>query len=411
MSERTITDWTVRDVHCSAPVADSDNECKQGYDIKTFAQEVKVEDGAFQVTLDNLALTGKFDTRVHVSGTWTFLPESCCTATGTWEAEVDEIPEPDPTTSTDDTGATTDIGDTGDTTLGGDTGPVTTGDVGGTGGELPPPVEGEEYAIAADANAAQKEAMSRTNWYRKNAGVDLIDNVGEINVSAQAHADYFSLHVAAYQAGKIPGGAHAEDPSYAEGFTGKDFGKRMKAAGYSGTPGFEVMAFINNPSKSVDGWMETVYHRIPFMSPDSVHTGYGGAATVDVMNFGYKGHPDKTLAVLYPWPGQTNVPKGWSGNEGPQPPPPPNGYPSGPVITVTTAGGAPLTISEHKLLDAGGAEIPHVWLPKDFNGFLSATWAMYADDPLPGASEFTVVLTGKHGPDDWSRTWTFTTRK
>ncbi len=170
------------------------------------------------------------------------------------------------------------------------------------------------------------------------------------------------------------------------------------------------MAFLNSPAAAVDGWIETLYHRIPFVSPDIGEAGYGGAVTVDVMDFGRRAFDDKERVVLYPWPGQTDVPRSWDGAESPQPPVPDTGYPSGPIITATTSEGAPLDITVHQLLDANGQEIPHVWHPRGSNGFMSATWSLYAHDPLPASETFTVVLEGTHGAGDWSRTWTFTTR-
>ena len=400
LKDGELSSWQVHDVTCS-DLSDS-GACLQTAHDPPEVTATLLEDGTFVAALGSLTLTGEFSGAEDVSGTWTFLPHACCSASGTWTARwvPPEAPPPAPDAGG---GGTEDslLPEEDSATVGGTTGT-------GTGGEvLPPPTDG--YFVPPDASAAQQAAITRTNWYRLNVGVDLIDMHAAINAAAQAHADYYSQHKSAYATGKVPGGAHAETPDIPTGFTGKSFGDRMSAAGYEGSPGFEVMAFMNSPAAAVDGWVETVYHRIPFVSPDMAHAGYGGAPTVDVMDFGFQAHPDKSLAVLYPWPGQTGVPRSWSGNESPQPPPPPNGYPSGSVITVTTAQGAPLTIDVHRLLAPDGAEIAHVWHPKGSNGFMSATWALYAHDKLQAGTTYTVELEGTHGASSWSREWSFTT--
>ena len=85
------------------------------------------------------------------------------------------------------------------------------------------------------------------------------------------------------------------------------------------------------------------------------------------------------------------------------------GYPSGTVITLTTTAGLPLSIETHRILDPEGAELAHVWHPKGSNGFMSSTWALYANDPLASQTTYTVVLTGRLAGSEWSQEWSFTT--
>ena len=167
----------------------------------------------------------------------------------------------------------------------------------------------------------------------------------------------------------------------------------MKAAGYTGTPGAEVMAFTGTPAGAVQGWLETVYHRLPLIDP-SVHVfGYGGAkannAKCEVINFSGRAPSGADPIIVYPWPGQAGVPKSWSGNEGPQPPPPPSGYPSGPVITARVPNVS--SWGAHALLTVDGAEVPHVFLSADndpnMKMFDSKSIAIYANDPLPPSTE------------------------
>ena len=387
--EGELTAWHVTGIRCDA-TTQSGSPCSEAYNGVIPFESLVPEGGAFKGTLGPVAITGQFHSRTHVIGTWTFLPEKCCTSSGTWEAIYVPPLVVDPPPILEERQPSTP--------------PI---EVGGGDGIAAQP---GDYRVVDGASEAQRIALERTNWYRQNVGVPLVDMDVAINQAAQAHADYYALHSGAYAAGSVPGGAHSESAALPEGFTGENFGDRLNAAGYQGAPGFEVMAFLGDPVAAVDGWVETVYHRIPFVSPDMVDAGYGGAAGVDVMDFGRSGYSDKDLVVVYPWPGQVDLPASWGGNEAPQPPPPSSGYPSGTVITLTTAGGSSLTLDLHQLLDASGNEVAHVWLERGSNGFLSETWAMYAEQPLQKGSTYTVHVEGSLSNAPWTKTWSFTTR-
>ena len=383
-------------IQCSLTDGDPDQPetCSEGPPAPP-AVAAEVAKGTFLAVIGELTVQGSFDTAGHAKGVWTFRPSGCCLSSGTccvssgnWEAWH---------TSWQDTLGPPDAGSVV-------TRPAADA---GTVAEDEPPI-----APDGDLTASQAEALTRVDWYRKNIGAPAIEMVSEINDACQAHADYYATHAKAYQKDEIPGGVHNESKDVAPGFTGVGFGDRMTAAGYTGQPGWEIIAFLGSPAAAVDSWMETVYHRIPIVSPDAVHVGYGlhtGGAAIDVMDFGRGAWKDQELVVVYPWPDQTGVPRSWSGNEGPQPPAPKSGYPSGPVVTATTATGAQLKITGHTLTGPGGADVPHVWHPKGANGFMEATWALYADEPLKGTTNYTVTLDGNLKGQPWSRTWSFTT--
>jgi uncharacterized protein YkwD len=359
--------------------------------------EVAVNDGKVLFKEGDLAIQGSFVAPDRVKGTWSYQPSDCCTSVGTWTGHHESwVPEPD-VTEPDGVPPPPPV----------DT--IVSVDVPAGWDAMPSP----GCTLAESATAQQVEAVQRVNWYRENVGVPCVNLLETINQAAQQHADYYGVHIEAYKNNKIPGGAHSEDPAFAEGFTGVSFGNRMKAAGYTGQPGFEIMTFIGNPTAAVDGWVETVYHRIPVMSPDMIDTGYGArfsAPRVDVMDFGRLNAGDNKLIVVYPFPGQTGVPRVWGGHENPQPPPPPEGYPSGSVITVHIATGVPLTIEAHKLTDSAGAAVDHMWLARGSDPFLTATWAMYAHKPLAVKATYTVSLAGTWYDAPWDTTWSFTTQ-
>ena len=399
-----LTDWKIVNISCQENAEDpnvTEPVCVEK-PAATSTDLLLVEAGEFKGTLnESLAIFGTID-GTSVTGTWTFIPGQCCTGTGTWSATF--VPPPEPIDPPDDP-----------LTTGGATGTDTggPGPVGAPPDPLPPQtgeqVNDGDYAVAPDASAAQIAALDRTNWYRKNVGVQLVDMDPAINLAAQSHANYYEKHVAAYNSGQIPGGAHAESSAFADGFTGEDFGDRMAAAGYMGSPGFEVMAFIGNPVSAVDGWVETVYHRIPYVTPEMIDAGYGGSSKADVMNFG-RGGANGQHVVVYPWDGQTGLKRSWDGYESPQPPPPESGYPSGTIITLTTSAGMALEIDSHQILDPAGTPLDHVWHPKGSNGFMSATWALYANSPLEPETTYTVSLSGQLAGSAWSKEWSFTTK-
>ena len=411
-----VSAWFVQDVECSAVNENVNAPEKCTEVVKSLPDDpAAVEGGTFVVDLGDLAIAGTFDAAGHVSGSWTFRPEDCCTSSGTWEAWhhtwADTKGDPNATDGTDP--SVVPGGDVAGSSDGTDpqNGSDTTDATDDAGTVQPPPRPGQEYGVPADASPDQLEAISRVNWYRKNVDAPLMDMHSAVNAACVAHAEYWAAHKQEYQSGMIPGGAHFESAEFSDGFTGKSFGDRMKAAGYGGSPGYEVIAFVGSPSGAVDGWVATVYHRIPILSPDAVDGGYGGAPGIDVMDFGRKGWPKPDTFILYPWPGQTGVPRKWSGNESPQPPPPANGYPSGPVVTVIVPGGSPLEITSHELLAPGNKSVPHVWHPKGSNGFMSSTWALYSNDPLAAQTTYTVVLAGTYQSSPWKREWSFTTGK
>jgi uncharacterized protein YkwD len=336
-----MVNWFITGIQCSwvSENPDKPEQCARAPEIDSNTA-VTIENGAILTTLGNLVVQGTFTNAGNIQGSWNFTPYDCCSSMANWTAHhisLDKIPPEDTTDDSED--ATDDVGT-----------PTTDTSVAPPPDTADPPQDG--YLVPGNLTAEQVKAINRTNWYRQLAGLPLVDMIGALNTSCQAHADYYILHFEEYKSGKIQGGSHKESSDYPEGFTGTTFSDRCKAAGYKGSPGFEVIAFLGDGTKSVDSWMETVYHRIPFMSPDMIHAGYGGnggGPSIDVMNFG-RASGDKSLIILYPVPGQIDVPRSWNGLEGPQPPPPPNGYPSGSVISIHTARGAPLSISTHELI-------------------------------------------------------------
>ncbi|MCB9733890.1 MAG: hypothetical protein H6745_14925 [Deltaproteobacteria bacterium] len=258
-------------------------------------------------------------------------------------------------------------------------------------------------------------AHDRTNQYRNLMSLPLIDNHEAIIQAATAHCEFYVNNEAAYAGGLSP---HAE-PDGATGSTGASFGQRMQAAGYTGSPMFEVMAFINDPVRSVDEWMATLYHRIPFVVPRTLEMGYGAAEAngrrCDTIDFGDSPstpNPDwDGLIVPFPLDGMSGVPTWWDGAENPQPPLP-NAYPSGPILTVTFA--RPSGYPNVKLTDSDiqgpSGPVAHVANDESTDSDLCCgVVTLYPLAPLQAFTTYTVVVQYTKDGTPGTFQWSFTT--
>jgi uncharacterized protein YkwD len=178
-----------------------------------------------------------------------------------------------------------------------------------------------------EANEVQQRALDRSNWYRDTAQLPVLRLDRAIDLSAQAHSEYDKVHSE----------SHYETQGKA-GFTGARFWERLAYFGYGAGLG-EVMYWATSltAESSVDGWMATVYHRLPFMDHGSTDIGYGetkGARFYgSVIDFGARDHVAPSTREIYTYPvrGQREVPYSWNGNEAPNPLPGatwPVGYPA-----------------------------------------------------------------------------------
>jgi uncharacterized protein YkwD len=356
--------------------------------------------GSFSGTLENamgaVTLSGSFDSSTAASGTFEFVSASgCCTQSGTWKAEfLSPYEEPDE----DDVGAYADS-DPALPDVSEDTGPVSS-----------------EYP--ASASEAQIVAVQYSNELRHALGLPLLVEIEPINLAAQAHADYFELQCQNYLNSNLS--PHSENAAWKEGFSGNNFSDRMSKFGFVGIPGWEVMAFNGNAVAAIDGWVATLYHRIPFVHPSAFEMGFGTtkggcfnwSGGTDVMDFS-RHSVSFDHAVAYPYDGQTDVVPGWGGYESPQPPMPSGqAYPSGPIITLTfPEGGGKFTITGHELLDPEGNAVAHMYVDpaSDPAGFLSQTVSIYSYQPLQGFSQYTVRFTGSWKNQEQTWEWQFET--
>lgn len=94
-------------------------------------------------------------------------------------------------------------------------------------------------------------------------------------------------------------------------FTGVTFVDRLEAAGFEDDPGGEVLASFGG-AQAIDhprGWMNSVYHRAPFLRIENVSFGYGGQTGCAAIEFGRKDRAKPPPAqIVWPPDGARGVP-------------------------------------------------------------------------------------------------------
>jgi hypothetical protein len=242
-------------------------------------------------------------------------------------------------------------------------------------------------------------ALDAENTLRLAMGLDCAQLVSELCDSAQNHCDYYATN---NNTTCEAASAH-DEISGCPLFTGVSPGDRIRAAGYTGRGWAEVMAFRNDPVRAVQTFVDSVYHRIPILSPWYRDIGYGNATACDTIDLSAGTATAATVTAVYPYPGQTGVPLSFDGSrEGPTPPAPPSGWPSGYPITLF---GRNLTIVSHTItVNGSSTNIPHVWTST------TDAYVMYTNTPLSAATTYhvTIQTTRNAAPLDFD--WTFTTR-
>jgi uncharacterized protein YkwD len=273
-----------------------------------------------------------------------------------------------------------------------ESGTTVTGDSGGLmsagdGGSCPAP---------SGITQQQTTALQIINQTRAAMGSPCATMVSTLNTSATNHCNYYAMNLGAGGGCDSKANAHGETSGCA-GFTGADPGTRENAAGYMGQGWSEVMAFADDPTRALQQWIGSVYHRTPTLDPWTRDFGYGSATGCDTIDFGTGAGASTpgTTIVSYPYDGQTGVGVSFNGQyEGPMPPTPPTGWPSGfPIHVYMQANNVTLTTDEFGV--DGGSQLSHqVLLPQNSNGYLVNAVVLYGDAPLSSQTKYRVHLAG-----------------
>ena len=254
------------------------------------------------------------------------------------------------------------------------------------------------------APAAAITALNTINAARVPMGVSCQQLVLTLCTSSQNHCNYYATNQG--NAACTPASAHDEISGCPE-FTGVGAGDRIRAAGYTGGGWSECMAFANDPVRSVTMFINSVYHRTPILSPWKRDMGYGHATGCDTIDFGTGPTTPSTVTAVYPYDGQTGVPLCFDGSrEGPTPPVPSTGWPSGYPITIFAQG---FTVTAHTIVvDGTTTELAHVWLGSD-STLGSSAKVLYTEASLTANTTYRVTIDGTISSAARHFEWTFTT--
>ncbi|NOZ01416.1 MAG: hypothetical protein GXP54_05945 [Deltaproteobacteria bacterium] len=280
-----------------------------------------------------------------------------------------------------------------------------------------------------DATKQQIAALDRLNAYRLASSVAPVDEHEALNAAAQSHAEFIVNHCQDYKNSGLS--VHQENSDWS-GFTGVNVWNRVSHFGYSSSGVAEVIGFVNNPEAAVDGWIGTLYHRLPLLDPATMEVGYGnsgiGGGTcnyplykqADVMDVGM-GFVAEDAVVVYPPDGAKGVPGSFNGYESPQPQKPPGGFPSGTIITVQFGKPIGFEVQGHHLLENGTDPVEHLFLApfaddlhdvlKDPNAsFADNNVTMYAYKPLKSKTTYRAIIDLLRGGKPLHVETTFTTQ-
>jgi hypothetical protein len=271
---------------------------------------------------------------------------------------------------------------------------------GGSGGAGASTTTGSAGAPAcpdppAGVSENARAAILLQNQERVAMGVPCATMITSINAGALAHCEYYKANT-----GNCIANPHGEVMGCAK-FVAASFAQRMKLAGYTGQPASEVMAFANNGHTAMRLWIDSVWHRTPVLDPWVRDMGYGGIPGCDTVDLGVGTPTPDNVVATYPYDGQTDVPTSFNGlSEGPMPPKPPTGWPSGYPIHIYVKGGS---VTEHTLtIDGSTTPIDHLWMGHGdalSMGLLKNAYVMYAHKPLQSKTTYRVHIGGTPARD------------
>ncbi|MCA9514892.1 MAG: CAP domain-containing protein [Myxococcales bacterium] len=264
-----------------------------------------------------------------------------------------------------------------------------------------------------DAGSAA-DALAYLEDVRSDLGLPALTQSPLLTSASQAHANYLVTNHAYHDAhGLSP---HVEVPEL-QGFTGESGAKRSAAAGYTWQHAGEVIGYHGTPEGTMVAWMESLYHRLPLIRREVKEIGLGVAGDLayhaHVVEVGAEpgAYVNSGKLLAYPADGAVDVPTEWSGREVPEPTPPPAGWPSGPVLTVTADRGTVTVVSSSVRVAASGAELPHTLLTSANDSHLQARdVALIPHAPLAPATAYVATISGLRDGATYTFSWTFTTR-
>ncbi len=270
----------------------------------------------------------------------------------------------------------------------------------------------DSLALAGDGDPAatdeQLEMAERLNCYRQVAGITEAELHPILSQAAQSHADYAAANDEF---------SHGESNTEHEHYTGNTARDRIIAAGWPYDSFVETVAEVMtrqqggaSPTRAVDKWMESVYHRAPLMIPELTAIGAGAAGTFDVMNTVSPWAAAEARFARYPAAGQEDVTTAWDSDWEIPDPAPDQGDIGLPVTLSTISGpaGGGLIVESTSLTGPDGA-VPFRQLDPANDGLLMRTVALVPTEVYAAGATYDVHITGTLDGVAFDEAWSFTT--
>lgn len=253
------------------------------------------------------------------------------------------------------------------------------------------------------------------NYRRAQVGMTTLARNTVIDNAAQGHSEYQRVNNTI---------THDQTPGR-QGFTGATLSDRLQSAGYvfntSNSRAFgEVISATSNGSGQymAEELITAVYHRFVIFEPVFKEIGTGAATTSTGYNYftanftannGYGTGLERGQVAVWPFGGQTAVPRNFFSNtESPDPVPDRNevGYP----ISVHANIDSTIVVTGFSVRPRGGADMTVRLLsyPSDTHTGRSSA-AIVPLSPLAAGTVYDVSFTGTVAGTPVSRTWSFTT--
>ena len=255
---------------------------------------------------------------------------------------------------------------------------------------------------AADPEAAR--VAERINVHRKAAGLDPVALDPILSKGCTAHAGYLVRNVEHPSTQGL--GLHSEDTKL------PGYSKEGERAGKASV----IFLGLEGPA-AVEGWMGSLFHRIPLLQSRLKKVGYGlargGPAKVTVVLDATNGLgvAKDAAVVIYPADGQKDVPPAFS-PEIPDPIPESDDKKAGYPLTAIFAEGALVKDVKASLKDASGKELA-IWLSTPEKpaaaDYQRNTVGIIPKGPLRPLTTYTVAIAARVTGKPWVKTWTFTT--
>ncbi len=260
------------------------------------------------------------------------------------------------------------------------------------------------------ASDDQRVGLDAANCYRVLMGLEPGALGPQVNTATQAHSDYMAA------AGKI---SHQESQGR-PGYTGEWVWDRIAAEGRpiaGGEMVSEVVSSGYGPASAVDGWMQTVYHRMPFTLPLWVEIGFGQSGDYSSMTFVSEFPDGPRQGIIYPVDGQTGVPPSFQ-SDWEWPDPAPDHGEVGMPITVTVADEAmggddqdpyDTRLISATLMDESGIELEVLLGDPSDDEYLYQMAMMIPVEPLTPGATYIATMTVSWMDEEETFTSSFTT--